>query len=78
MGGNIDEAKIRAAADGMVASGMRDAGYVYINIDDEWAEKERAPNGSLVPDRRKFPSGLRALSDYIHSRGLKFGAPSLS
>ena len=58
----------------MVSSGMRDAGYRYINIDDLWAEKQRAPNGSLVPDRVKFPSGMRSLADYIHSKGLKFGA----
>jgi alpha-galactosidase len=46
---------------------------VYINVDDLWAAKERAPNGSLVPDPEKFPSGLHALSTYIHSLGLRFG-----
>ena len=58
----------------MVASGMRGAGYVYINVDDLWAERERdADNGSLVPDTTKFPSGMANLSRYIHSAGLKFG-----
>jgi hypothetical protein len=57
----------------MVASGMRDAGYVYVNIDDLWAAKERDASGSLAPDSAKFPSGLSNLSHYIHSAGLKFG-----
>jgi|EP01046_Picozoa_sp_COSAG06_P053969 alpha-galactosidase len=62
-----------AQADAMVSSGMRDAGYVYINIDDLWAAKHRSANGSLVPDPAKFPSGFHALSAYIHGKGLKFG-----
>jgi hypothetical protein len=45
----------------------------YINIDDLWAAHERAPDGSLVPDPVKFPSGMKNLSDYIHAKGLKFG-----
>eukprot|EP00040_Diaphanoeca_grandis_P007402 m.40802 g.40802 ORF g.40802 m.40802 type:complete len:446 (-) comp18619_c0_seq1:54-1391(-) len=73
MHADIDEVKIRAQVDAMVSTGMRDAGYVYINIDDMWAENYRAANGSLVPDKKKFPSGMFALSEYIHSHGLKFG-----
>jgi alpha-galactosidase len=57
----------------MVSSGMAGAGYTYINIDDEWAELERSADGSLVADTRKFPSGMKNLSDYIHGKGLKFG-----
>jgi len=70
---DIDEAKIRAIADAMVASGMRDAGYTYLVIDDAWMAKERDANGRLQADPVKFPSGMKALSDYIHARGLKFG-----
>ena len=71
--GGINEALIRAQADAMVASGMRDAGYTYVNIDDLWAAKDRAANGSLVPDPAKFPSGMAALADYVHSKKLKLG-----
>lgn len=73
LGGNYNETTIMAQADAMVSSGMRDAGYVYINIDDLWASKQRSVNGSLVPDQAKFPSGFHALSAYIHSKSLKFG-----
>ena len=73
LGGDIDEVTIRKQADAMVSSGMKGAGFSYINIDDMWAEKERAPDGSLVPDKRKFPSGMANLSNYIHKHGLKFG-----
>ena len=59
-------------ADAMVASGMAAAGFQYINLDDCWMV-ERAANGSITPDPVRFPSGIKALADYIHSKGLKFG-----
>jgi alpha-galactosidase len=57
----------------MVANGMRDAGYVYVVIDDCWAKRERDADGLLVPDPAKFPSGMKALGDYLHANGFKFG-----
>ncbi|MDI7775811.1 glycoside hydrolase family 27 protein [Asticcacaulis sp. EMRT-3] len=69
---NIDEAKIRGAADAMAASGMKDAGYQYVIIDDCW-QVGRDAQGNIVADPVKFPSGIKALADYIHSKGLKFG-----
>jgi alpha-galactosidase len=71
-GCNIDEALIRGAADAMVASGMRDAGYKYVVIDDCW-EGARDADGRLQPDPKRFASGMKALGDYIHSKGLLFG-----
>jgi len=70
---NINEVLLRETADTMVRNGMRDAGYNYIVIDDCWSMKERDANGSLVPDPVKFPSGMKALGDYLHARGFKFG-----
>jgi len=69
----IDENLVRETADIMVASGMKDAGYTYIVLDDGWMTRERDKNGNLVPDPVKFPSGMKALIDYVHSKGLKFG-----
>lgn len=61
-------------ADRMAQDGWRDAGYEYINIDDCWQEPERdATTNKLVADRKRFPNGVKALADYIHSKGLKFG-----
>ena len=71
-GCEIDEALIRRTADAMVATGMRDAGYVYVNIDDCW-QGERDADGFLQPDPQRFPSGIGALADYVHARGLKLG-----
>lgn len=68
--GKVTDADVRAAADAMVSSGMRDAGYVYINIDDTW-EGERDSKGALHSNS-KFPD-MKALSDYVHSKGLKLG-----
>jgi hypothetical protein len=62
----------REIADSMVSSGLRELGYQYINIDDSWAS-HRDARGNLVADLTKFPSGMKALADYIHSKGLKFG-----
>jgi alpha-galactosidase len=70
---NINEALIMETANAMVKNGMRDAGYVYVVIDDTWSTKERDASGNLVPDPQKFPSGLKALGDFLHARGFKFG-----
>ncbi len=68
--GKVTDADIRKAADLMVSSGMRDAGYVYVNIDDTW-EGKRDANGVLHTNE-KFPD-MKALADYVHSKGLKIG-----
>lgn len=70
---DINEQLIRDVADVFVSEGYLAAGYKYIVIDDCWSLKERDANGNLVADPEKFPSGMKALSDYIHSKGLKFG-----
>jgi len=69
---NIDEKLIREIADVMVSTGMKDAGYQYINLDDCW-HGERDSLGFIHPDAKRFPSGMKALADYIHSKGLKIG-----
>ncbi len=69
---NIDEKLIKGAADALIASGMKDAGYEYVNIDDCW-QLGRNPDGTIQVDSKRFPSGMKALADYIHSKGLKFG-----
>jgi alpha-galactosidase len=66
----VTDADVRSAADAMVASGMRDAGYVYVNVDDTW-EGERDGQGNIHSNSR-FPD-MKALGDYVHSKGLKFG-----
>jgi alpha-galactosidase len=71
-GCNVNEALIRETADALVSSGMKDAGYLYINIDDCW-HGERDSLGFIQPDPARFPSGMKALADYIHSKGLKLG-----
>ena len=71
-GGQIDENKIKAIADAMVSSGMKDAGYEYIVMDDCW-QLSRDAQGNIEADPETFPSGIKALSDYIHGLGLKFG-----
>src|SRR3954467_6693618 len=71
-GCDVNEALIRETADAMVASGMKDAGYLYINIDDCW-HGQRDAQGFIQPDPKRFPSGMKALADYIHSKGLKLG-----
>ncbi len=69
---NVDERMIREIADAMATSGMKEAGYEYIVIDDCW-HGNRDTLGFIHPDPERFPSGMRALADYIHSKGLKFG-----
>ena len=71
-GCKIDEAAVRRVTDALVSSGMRDAGYQYVVIDDCWHDK-RDENGFIQEDRSKFPSGIKALSDYVHAKGMKFG-----
>jgi len=71
-GCDVDERVIRGTADALVASGMRDAGYKYVIVDDCW-EGPRDANGALTSDPRRFPSGIKALADYVHAKGLKFG-----
>jgi alpha-galactosidase len=68
---HIDDKAVRAIADALVASGMRDAGYVYINIDDGWEAPRRDADGVLRPNPN-FPD-MKALADYVHSKGLKLG-----
>ena len=69
---NVSEDLIKQTADAMVSSGMRDAGYQYVVIDDCW-QVSRDKDGNIVPDAQRFPSGMKALADYVHSKGLKFG-----
>ena len=66
----VTDADVRAAADAIVANGMRDAGYIYVNIDDTW-EGKRGPHG-VIQTNQKFPD-MKALADYVHSKGLKLG-----
>ena len=69
---DINEDLIKATADAMVNLGLVDAGYVYLNLDDGW-HGERDESGFVLEDREKFPSGMKALADYLHARGLKLG-----
>jgi alpha-galactosidase len=71
-GCDVNETLIKEAADAMVASGMKDAGYQYIVIDDCW-HGARDHLGFIQPDPTRFPSGMKAAADYVHSKGLKFG-----
>jgi len=71
-GGGINETQVRAIADAFVSSGLKAAGYQYIVVDDGWDLAARNTAGDLVPGAG-FPSGMKALGDYIHARGLKFG-----
>lgn len=71
-GCNVNEKMIRDMADAMVSSGMKDAGYQYIVIDDCW-QVDRDENGRIIPDPERFKSGMKSLAEYIHSKGLKFG-----
>ncbi|XP_044727595.1 alpha-N-acetylgalactosaminidase-like [Chrysoperla carnea] len=69
----ISEDLFKRAADLMVSEGFLDAGYEYVIIDDCWLANERDENGRLQPDPERFPSGIKALADYVHKKGLKFG-----
>ena len=72
-GANIDERLITETAEAMVKSGMRDAGYRYVVVDDAWHAARRDEHGDLVPDPVRFPSGMKALADHVHGLGLRFG-----
>jgi alpha-galactosidase len=71
-GCNVNENLLRQTADAMVSTGMKDAGFQYVIIDDCW-QTSRDRDGNIVADPQKFPSGIKALADYIHGKGLKFG-----
>ena len=70
---DVTEALVRETADAMAASGLRDAGYVYVTIDDGWMADTRDAAGNLRPDPARFPHGIAALAGYVHARGLKLG-----
>lgn len=69
---NVNATLLMQIADAFVSSGLKDAGYEYINLDDGWAD-HRLPNGTIVANSQKFPAGLEPVISYIHSKGLKFG-----
>jgi alpha-galactosidase len=69
---NVNEDLVKSAADALVSSGMKDAGYEYVVIDDCW-QVSRDAAANIVADAKTFPSGIKALADYVHSKGLKFG-----
>jgi len=71
-GCNVSDKLIREMADAVVSSGMQAAGYQYVNIDDCW-QVSRDPSGTIVADPARFPSGIKALADYVHGKGLKLG-----
>jgi alpha-galactosidase len=71
--GNINEDLIRQTADTMATNGMLAAGYNYIVVDDCWEAMDRDKLGNIVADPKKFPSGMKALGDYLHAKGFKFG-----
>jgi alpha-galactosidase len=72
-GKNVSEKVIKETADAMVSSGLRERGFTYIVIDDIWQGGRDESTGMLYPDPKKFPSGIKDLADYVHSKGLKFG-----
>jgi len=69
---DVSEDRIKGAADAVVSSGMKDAGYQYVVIDDCW-QVSRDGEGNIVADAKRFPNGIKAVADYVHSKGLKFG-----
>ncbi len=71
-GCDVSEQMIREMADAIASSGMRDAGYQYVNIDDCW-QVSRDASGTIVADPARFSSGIKALADYVHGKGLKLG-----
>lgn len=70
---DINETVIKETADALVSTGLADLGYTYVNIDDCWSASKRNSKGLLVPDSKTFPSGIKALADYVHDKGLKLG-----
>ncbi|MFF7365497.1 ricin-type beta-trefoil lectin domain protein [Streptomyces sp. NPDC008125] len=72
-GAQFDEAMVKGVADAFVSTGLKAAGYTYVNLDDCWALPSRDASGNLVADPVRFPNGIKAVADYVHSKGLKFG-----
>jgi alpha-galactosidase len=72
-GAQFNESMVKGIADIFVARGLADAGYRYVNLDDCWALPARDAQGNLVPDPVRFPGGIKAVADYVHSKGLKLG-----
>ena len=72
-GCDINEQLITETADAIAASGLKDAGYTHVNIDDCWMAPERGADGRLQPDPVRFPSGIKAIADHVHGLGLKLG-----
>ena len=64
---------IRETADAIATNGLLAAGYTYLNLDDGYAVGRDNVTGALIPDPKLFPNGMKAVADYVHSRGLKFG-----
>ncbi|MGI5451176.1 glycoside hydrolase family 27 protein [Streptomyces sp. CA-243310] len=73
---SMNEKTVKANVDIIVARGLKAAGYEYVNLDDCWAAQERDAEGRLQPNLVRFPGGIKALADYVHSKGLKFGVYS--
>lgn len=71
-GCNVSDSLIKEMADAMVSSGMKDAGYEYVVIDDCW-QVSRDSEGNVIADTTRFPGGIKSVADYVHSKGLKFG-----
>jgi alpha-galactosidase len=69
----LNEQNVKAMADRMATDGYKELGYQYVNIDDCWSEHQRDSSERLVADKKRFPNGMKALADYVHSKGLKFG-----
>eukprot|EP00038_Savillea_parva_P020142 m.30502 g.30502 ORF g.30502 m.30502 type:complete len:465 (-) comp4717_c0_seq1:3121-4515(-) len=69
----MNETVIRETADAIVTTGLKEAGYEYVNVDCGWSAMNRTEDGDIQPDPDRFPSGMKSLGDYIHARGLKFG-----
>ncbi|MFD8599437.1 NPCBM/NEW2 domain-containing protein [Kitasatospora sp. NPDC059646] len=72
-GSQFNEDLVKGMADLFVSKGLKAAGYQYVNLDDCWALPTRDLSGNLVPDPVRFPHGIKALADYVHAKGLKFG-----
>jgi alpha-galactosidase len=70
---DLSEQAVRDAANALVRTGMRDAGYRYVVVDDCWQDLTRGPHGELRASPDRFPHGIPALADYVHARGLQFG-----
>src|SRR2546427_13180092 len=72
-GCSVSDTLIRGVADSFVTSGLSTAGYQFVNVDDCWQSTSRDAQGHILPDATNFPNGMKAVADYIHSKGLKFG-----